>query len=539
MPTRRTVLTGAAIGATAALAGGAWAVLGPSGPPVRMGGADMVRGHRLRDGRFPEPTREERTGVAIVGGGVAGLSAAWTLADAGHRDFRVLELEDSIGGNARGGRNAVSAYPLGAHYLTLPNREAGALVHLLERLGIITGRGTDGTPTYDPYALVADGQERILWQGRWHEGLVPTTGLTARDAADLAAFDAAMARMRAAMGADGRPAFATPMAYSSRDAAYTDLDQVSFAEWIARRGWQSPVLLTHLRYCCRDDYGCEPQDISAWAGIHYFAGRRAFASAEVADNVLTWPDGNAYLVRRMAEAFPGAVESGRIVWRVVRDGDGVVINSFDVASNASVRTHADAAILALPHFLAARMAPGLVSPAAGFSHSPWLVANITVGRMPSGRGAPLAWDNVGFMGESLGYVVATHQTLTSRPNETVLTWYLPLSEGDPAARRRELMERAPEYWRDRVVTDLLRLNPELEGAIQSVALWRWGHAMVRPTPGFMTSTALMALAATAAPLFLAHSDLSGLSLFEEAHYRGVAAAEGAMRHLGLAYESRL
>jgi hypothetical protein len=33
-------------------------------------------------------------------------------------------------------------------------------------------------------------------------------------------------------------------------------------------------------------------------------------------------------------------------------------------------------------------------------------------------------------------------------------------------------------------------------------------------------------------LFLANSDLSGLSLFEEAQYRGVTAARRAMRHIG-------
>ena len=41
------------------------------------------------------------------------------------------------------------------------------------------------------------------------------------------------------------------------------------------------------------------------------------------------------------------------------------------------------------------------------------------------------------------------------------------------------------------------------------------------------------------PLFLANSDLSGLSLFEEAHYQGTKAAEAAMRHLGHAHESLL
>ena len=39
-----------------------------------------VIGHRLRDGgAFPTSTRTVRTPLVIVGGGVAGLSAAWRL----------------------------------------------------------------------------------------------------------------------------------------------------------------------------------------------------------------------------------------------------------------------------------------------------------------------------------------------------------------------------------------------------------------------------------------------------------------------------
>jgi hypothetical protein len=51
-------------------------------------------------------------------------------------DFAPLELEDSTGGNARSGHNAISAYPLGAHYLPVPNREAKALRHMLRQFGI-------------------------------------------------------------------------------------------------------------------------------------------------------------------------------------------------------------------------------------------------------------------------------------------------------------------------------------------------------------------------------------------------------------------
>src|SRR5689334_10657569 len=80
-------------------------------------------GHRMRDGALPMPGETRRARVVVVGAGVAGLSAAWRLRRAGFDELVVLELESEPGGNARWGRNAVSAYPWGAHYVTLPTRE--------------------------------------------------------------------------------------------------------------------------------------------------------------------------------------------------------------------------------------------------------------------------------------------------------------------------------------------------------------------------------------------------------------------------------
>jgi hypothetical protein len=55
-----------------------------------------------------------------------------------------------------------------------------------------------------------------------------------------------------------------------------------------------------------------------------------------------------------------------------------------------------------------------------------------------------------------------------------------------------------------------------------------GHAMIRPTPGFLSSPARRLLRTGADRLFFAHSDVSGLSLFEEAQHRGVVAADRAL-----------
>jgi hypothetical protein len=41
------------------------------------------------------------------------------------------------------------------------------------------------------------------------------------------------------------------------------------------------------------------------------------------------------------------------------------------------------------------------------------------------------------------------------------------------------------------------------------------------------------------PIFTAHSDMSGISLFEEAYTHGVRAAENVLAHLGIPYRSEL
>ena len=49
--------------------------------------------------------------------------------------------------------------------------------------------------------------------------------------------------------------------------------------------------------------------------------------------------------------------------------------------------------------------------------------------------------------------------------------------------------------------------------------------MARPTPGLIWGEARQLFAADSTHLRFAHADVSGFSLFEEAQYRGVLAAE--------------
>src|SRR5436190_24230390 len=71
----------------------------PRLPEGELVGASDIIGHRIRDGLRVTPSQDQwqRVGLVIVGGGVAGLSAAWHLIKSGYEDFVLLELEQAPG----------------------------------------------------------------------------------------------------------------------------------------------------------------------------------------------------------------------------------------------------------------------------------------------------------------------------------------------------------------------------------------------------------------------------------------------------------
>ena len=79
----------------------------------------------------------------------------------------------------------------------------------------------------------------------------------------------------------------------------TALDRLSMSDWLDERGFTSPRLRWLVEYGCRDDYGATPDDVSAWAGLFYFASRRKSPGAEP-QPLLTWPEGNGRLVAHLA-----------------------------------------------------------------------------------------------------------------------------------------------------------------------------------------------------------------------------------------------
>ena len=501
-------------------------------PPLPDGeivGTSNLLGHRLRDGVRVEVANEnwQRVKVVIVGGGVAGLSAARRFIQAGFQDFVLLELENAIGGTARSGSSPIISYPWGAHYLPAPMKENVELVKLLNEMGILEGTDKDGEPVVAEQFLCRDPEERIFFKGKWYEGLYLRPGASKDDLTQFDAFNKEVGHWVAWRDAKNRRAFALPTVNSSDDAEVLALDKITMAEWMHQHSFTSPRLRWLVDYSCRDDYGMTIDQTSAWAGLFYFASRVKKPGDE-AEPLITFPEGNGRLVSHLYQMAKDRVQTGLAAAEIVPTTNGVDVLALSQDGQTTRGFHAEKVIFCAPTFLTRYLIrdykdkpPAYVSE---FQYGAWMVANLHLKDRPDSRGFPLAWDNVLYESQSLGYVVATHQRGLDR-GATVFTYYYPLCDDNPKEARERLLGTDRAAWADVTLTDLNRAHPGIRSLTERLDVMRWGHAMIRPRPNFRSSSARLEAAKSYRNIHFAHSDLSGVALFEEAFYHGNRAAD--------------
>ena len=213
-------------------------------PEGEIVGANWELGHVLREGRnFEVPAdRWETVRTAIVGGGIAGLSAAWKLKKGGSNDFVVLELEKETGGTSRSGEDQPVGYPWGAHYLPVPFRENTGLIALLDEMELTEGRSAEGDVVIKEQFLCREPEERVFYKGRWYHGLYLHVGESEDDQRELAAFEQRLNHWVNWRDGNGRRAFVVPSGLASDDAEVTALDRISFGDWLRQQGFTSERL---------------------------------------------------------------------------------------------------------------------------------------------------------------------------------------------------------------------------------------------------------------------------------------------------------
>jgi hypothetical protein len=533
---RRSFLLWTATGSAAALgtAAGFWRWQEIT---AQMNYPGRAEGHFLRDRHaIPPSSSTIKTDVVILGSGIAGLTAAWKLNKEGHNDFLLIEGPERYG-NAAGGHFGDLVYPTGAHYLPVPSTELPHVREILSDLGILLRNSQSERPYYDERYILHAPDERLLFKGKWQDGIVPATGISIEERKEHERFFKEVERLRQLRGKDGKRIFVLPVVNSSDDPEWLALDNITFKAWLDRNNYRSPTLHWYLNYCCRDDYGTRYDQVSAWAGLHYFCSRNGQAENAESGAWLTWPNGLHPLAEGLAKSAGNRRRSGTAL-SLTHTPNGVEALCIEWVNGQSrtFTVHARKAICAMPLFVASHVVASMKD--YGFdhalhmpAHAPWLIANFLMKEFPQELPtAPLCWDNVVYQEPGLGYVVSTHQDIrVAPPKKTVFTSYVALSGRMPDDARKWLDRASPEELLELASTDLkTAYGWKLAACAERVEITVRGHAMAVPRPGFRTNAGLKALRELNDPILFAHSDLSGYSVFEEASWWGYRAAKLAM-----------
>lgn len=535
---RRDFLNGLLVGATSALLG-----TGAAGceketettpeelPPGQDKGDNNGICHQVRDGKtweIPAATGDLYDCV-VIGGGISGLCTAWRLQKLGAKKVLVLEKDEPIGGFAKLDGPAESAWGQAAAYTVFPYNDN--LIEVYTELGIITGLDADGAPIIDPKYLLQTPVNNAFIDGKWYAEPwdAGIDDLPYDDAlkADLKAFRDDMIGWYDFVGTDGLTGFDTPSDASTADADVRALDDITFAEYIAKKGWSSKVADFYTPYC-RSAFGTTPDGLSAWAAINFFGSEFQPSMSQ--------PGGNAYLAKKFADKVGAAnIVTKAFVLQAKNDADKVLVSylSGDVVTTIQAKT----AVYAGPRYIAKYLLPDLAAAkrneAKDFHYTPYLVANVHVEKTPAGlgydnwvHGQPLMFTDV-IVADWSGLADAAKAPL-DRPN--TLTCYCPLTG---AGQREELLSKRFEDYEKLVLDDLEKVFPGLGETVTGVDLYRWGHAMLISGKGFVFGESRVGSQSPEGLISFACHDVDGLPAFENAVASAYRASGEVATVLGL------
>lgn len=495
-----------------------------SGFPINVHYRGMADGHLIRDGKLSLQKQAEEidSDVCVIGSGISGLTCCWKLLTSGYKGKIVLITGCETLGNSADIKIENGYYPTGAHYLPLQNEESKHSREILKFFDVIKEGEFSQTPTYNNQHLVFSPMERVLFENEWREGLYKKNELSIK-------FFEFIETFKNKKGSDGKKLFSIPLPLSSKNSQY--LDKISFKDWLIQNKYIDDNLWAYLDYCCRDDYGTNIATTSAWAGIHYFAGRTGKCSNMPSETILTWKNGNAFLAKKLFNYIQDkitVIEGSAYHF----DYDTKNISVGNLKSGKFYKVNTKNTVFATPlniinHISNKPLLDNKIIP----DHCVWMVSNFLFNELPRElvKGIGLAYDNVVFPSDNLGYVFSDNQSMELSRDKKVLTTYTCLSNIKMSDSRKKLLSMNKQELLDLSMKDLITsYGKSVHLLIDSVDINIRGHAMPYPNVGFLErnqSIQTMANSLKKDRIFFAHSDLSGISIFEEATWWGYQAAK--------------
>ena len=469
---------------------------GLSSFPIEFRSAQNT-GHLIRESLNWPKTNGGSTETLIVGGGLAGLAAAYTLKN---RPFELFELSDRFGGTASSTNlNGINICQ-GAHYdLDYPSYYGEEVLGLLEELDIIEYQPWKKMWSFldRQHLIPGNRRQQCFENGKIRGDVIPEGKIKKQFLEIIRSYEGQL-----------------PMPTRLTAPELQKLDKVDFLSFLKERMAVDGDLERHLDYHMMDDYGGITSQVSALAGLHYF-GCRPYYRKHV--ELFSPPDGNAYFVNRITPRLPQQhLHLNHVVAKIERSGDGFEVTVLDVHNKRTQTWKAERVVYAGQKHALKFIFPEEAHLFEDNEYAPWMVINFVSPQEANSYGK---WQNE-YLGEDpsfLGFIDSSVQDQSQLNDQRVFTAYYCLEPKD-----REYLSTIVDHQKEIVQSTLTKIEKFLDRkiAVKTSGIHVMGHTMAIPKPGFLFPDF------SQSQLQYAGVDAGRLPLLFEALDSGVIAAQG-------------
>ena len=256
--------------------------------------SDATTGHLLYNSRSFKKGITLDTEYLIVGGGIAGMTAACQLKD---NDLLLCELSDKLGGSSSAVNFKGITISQGAHYdLEYPKGYGEEVLKFLNQLDVIEYHSWSDSWSFKEHQHIVlhRRKNQCFDHGKYRKDVLEEGTLKVEFLNLLDQFSDEMHLPTRLIRNEIR-----------------QLNKISFLDFLKENLVLNDTFIQGLDYHMKDDYGAGCKDVSALAGIHYFKCRPYYK--EIVE-LFSPPEGNFYFIDKMfKELRPDQILTNHLV----------------------------------------------------------------------------------------------------------------------------------------------------------------------------------------------------------------------------------